>query len=342
MRRMGLLDAVDRAQTRMGKVSYVDATNRELAEMPSNFLSGEVEILRGDLSRILYDATKATTEYVFGDTIASLRETPDSIEVAFDRGAPRRFDFVIGADGLHSNVRALAFGDEREFIRHLGYYLAVLTVPNHLALDRTGRYHNLPGKLAAIYSARDNTEARAFFLFASPAREYDRHDTAEHKRIIADAFADVGWEVPRLLEALADANDLYFDSASQIHLPQWSKGRVALLGDAAHCASPLSGMGTGLAIVGSYMLAGELASASDDHVAAFARYEERMRGYVSKCQAFANRGGAWMAPTSQFAIWRRNVALRALRFVPNGIMMRLAAGPSNAVAIPDYAALPPA
>jgi 2-polyprenyl-6-methoxyphenol hydroxylase-like FAD-dependent oxidoreductase len=336
LRRMGLLDRVLAAQTGMGAVSYVDATGRPIVDLPASFLSGEVEILRGDLGRILYDATAGTTEYVFGDSIASLQETSDGVDVTFERGGSRRFDLVIGADGVHSNVRMLAFGDESELVHHLGYYLAVFSTPNHLGLDHTGRYYNVPGKLAAIYSTRDAQAARAFFLFASPALDVDHHDVAQHKWIVTDAFAGVGWEVPRLLDALTDAGDLYFDSASQVRLPRWSTGRIALLGDAGYCASPLSGMGTGMAIVGAYVLAGELASAGDDHGAAFARYEQRMRPYVTKCHAFADKGGSWMAPSSRLGIWCRNVATRTLRFAPSILLNRIAAGPSNAVALPDY------
>ena len=332
LQRMGVVPALKAVATEMGTVSYVDANNRRLADLPSMFLSGELEVLRGDLSQVLYDATRDRAKYVFGDSITALAESATGVEVIFQRGGPRVFDLVIGADGVHSQVRGLLFGDESQFIRHLGYQLAIFTVPNDLGLDHTGRYYNVPGKLAAVYSARNNTECKASFYFESPPLSVDPFDVAAQKQIVAEVFEGEGWEVPRLLASMRDADDFYFDSISQIHLPQWSKGRVALLGDAACCASPLSGMGTGIAIVGAFILATELQRG--DHATAFARYEARMRPYVAKCQKFGESGGGFMVPGSKLGIWFRNLNMRLLPHVPwRGLIAKMAAGPSNAIAL---------
>ncbi len=335
--RMGLLADVQRAQTNMGAVSFVNDAGRRLASLPAAFMSGEVEILRGDLTLILYAATKDTTRYVFDDSITNLAQQCDGAHVTFERGASAVFDLVVGADGLHSNVRALAFGDESRFIRHLGYYVAIFTVANHLNLDHTGLYYNIPGKLAGIYSARQNTEAKVFLCFASPPLPYDRHDIERQKTIVAETYAGVGWEVPRLLDAMQQADDFYFDSVSQIHIDSWSSGRVALVGDAGYCASPLSGMGTGLAVVGAYVLAGELKAAGGDYHAAFAHYEHAMRNYVARCQKIALGADKGFVPRTRRGIWLRNQAMRGIPYLPwKGVFTADLRKAANAITLKEY------
>ncbi|HEX8006841.1 MAG TPA: FAD-dependent monooxygenase, partial [Trebonia sp.] len=201
LRRMGILADVEREQTHMGDMSYVNAAGKKVATMPS-VASGDLEILRGDLARILYDATKDDTEYLFGDSITTLTEDDEGVWVTFERAAPRRFDLVVGADGLHSNVRTLAFGPDPDPIEHLGLYSAVFTMDNHLGLDHAGLTYVVPGKVACVYSARHNTEAKAMFFFGSPPLPYDRHDIDQQKKIVAEMFDGIGWETPRLLDAM--------------------------------------------------------------------------------------------------------------------------------------------
>src|SRR5205814_2422504 len=165
LERMGLLGDIRRAATEMGAMAFVDARGRQPASMPADVFSRDVEILRGDLTRILYDATRADSEYLFGDSIATLTQHDDRVDVTFECGRERSFDLVVGADGQHSVVRSLGWGDAGS--HHLGYYVAIFTTPNHLRLDRTGRFHSVPGRFAGMYSARQNTEAKAMFYFAS-------------------------------------------------------------------------------------------------------------------------------------------------------------------------------
>ena len=291
--RMGILDEVRRASTRMRGMSFVDSEGKELMRTTEETLTGgptdsdDVELLRDDLTGILHEASRRDTEYLFGDSIASLTQGDERVEVTFERGGARSFDLVIGADGLHSNVRALVFGDESRFIRHLGIYLSVFSVENHLGLDRWQTFHQTPEAMVGIYSARQNTEARAILGFGSPPLDFDHRDADQQKRLIAARFADVGWEAPRLLEAMWEAPDFHFDSMSQIHMECWWKGRIALVGDAGYCGSPLSGQGTSLALVGAYVLAEALEAAGGEHRAAFARYEARMRGFVEQNQDLA-------------------------------------------------------
>jgi 2-polyprenyl-6-methoxyphenol hydroxylase-like FAD-dependent oxidoreductase len=285
--RMGILAEVRGASTGMRGMSFVDGEGKELMSTTAETLTGgptdseDVELMRDDLTDILYEVTRRDTEYLFDDSITGLSQGEDAVEVTFERRAPRTFDLVIGADGLHSNVRGLVFGEESRFISHLGIYLAVFTVPNYLGLDRWQTFHRYAEGMVGIYSARQNAEARAILGFGSPALTFDHRDAGAQKRLVAARMAGAGWEAPRLLEAMWDAPDFHFDSMSQIHLPCWSSGRVALIGDAGYCSSPLSGQGTSLALVGAYVLAGELAAAGGEHRTAFARYEERMREFVA-------------------------------------------------------------
>jgi 2-polyprenyl-6-methoxyphenol hydroxylase-like FAD-dependent oxidoreductase len=323
--------------TGLGEMTYVNEAGKPVAVMKSTVLSGELEVLRGDLVEILYEATRAKVEYLFDDSITALRQEAAGVEVSFERAGSRRFDLVIGADGLHSNVRRLAFGSESQYLHDLGYYTSVFTVENHLGLDHTARFVNVPGKTAGTYSARDNTEAKALFYFASEPLKYDRHDAAAQQRIVADAFAGVGWEVPRLLSGIAGSTDWYFDSVSQIKMPSYSIGRIALAGDAGYCASPLSGMGTSLAIVGAYVLAGELAAADGDHVRGFAEYEERMRGFVEACQKQGRESGRWFVPGSKAFLRLRNLNFKLLPYLPwRKLIDELPLKVGNAIDLPDY------
>jgi len=316
-RRMGILDDVRAASTSMRTASWVDGDNRVIATLPADFFEGRApgddEIMRGDLARILYDRTKDGVEYRFDDSIAALDESPEGVQVTFERGAPRRFDLVIGADGLHSRVRALAFGDESAYLKHLGAYISIYSTPNYLDLDHAELYYGSLDRLVSVYSARNNTEARSLFIFNSPELEYDRRNA---KPVLEQRFSGEGWQTPRLLEFMRDADDFYFDSISLVEMAQWSRGRVALLGDAAYCASPASGQGTGLALVGAYVLAGELKAANGDHIAAFANYETVMRPYVKVNQEFAGKAVKSFTARTRGQLRMRNVMMRLLPYMP--------------------------
>ncbi|GCE10699.1 FAD-dependent monooxygenase [Tengunoibacter tsumagoiensis] len=339
--RMGIMPAIRQALTNQRGMSFVDSSNRPQATMGVELFGGEglvsdFEILRGDLVQILYEATRDTTEYIFHDTITALSENEEGIQVTFEKGQPRIFDLVLGADGLHSTVRQLSFGAESEFSRHLGYYISIFTAANHLQLDRWQLVYNMPGKLAGVYTAHQNSEVKAMFLFASSPLQYDRHNSEEQKKILTRVFANEGWEIPRLLNAMDDAPDFYFDSISLIQMERWSKGRIALVGDAGYCPSPLSGQGTNLALVGAYVLAGELAAAAGEYQTAFARYEEKMRGYVEKNQKAAVDGGKWFIPPTQSMIRLRNLNMRMLPYLPWKGLIARAIQKQTAITLQDY------
>src|SRR5215510_7776701 len=287
LRRMGVHDAVVAASTDMQGALLVDGDGKVLNRMSGDEFGHRVgedlEIVRGTLCQILMDHIP-DAEFIFGDSIRAISQSSDRVRVEFTKNSPREFELVIGADGLHSKVRAIAFGDEARFLRDLGLYLCVYTVPNYLKLDRMEMQYSELGRVAAIWSSRGDANAKACFGFTAPVR-IDLHDRAHQQRVLADVYEGIGWEVPRLLELMPGAHDFYFDAAAQIRMDQWSQGRVALVGDAGYCASPMSGQGTSLALIGAYVLAGELAAASGAYQVAFRQYEKEMRPFVALNQA---------------------------------------------------------
>ncbi|WP_433370069.1 FAD-dependent monooxygenase [Streptosporangium sp. CA-115845] len=301
--RMGILSDVRRCRTRMNGMSMLDGDGNELWRSTEMALSSgrldsdDVELLREDLSLLIHDRTKDDVEYLFGDSITSLTQDERGVRVTFERADARSFDLVVGADGLHSNVRRLAFGPEREFVHHLGTYLSIFSMENYLGLENWQTWFNDGNTGGAIYPVRDNTELRVNLGFhAEEPVTYDHRDVEAQKRLVAERYTDARWEVPRLLKAMWDAPDFYFDSMAQVRVERWSAGRVTLLGDAGYCASPLSGQGTSLALVGAYVLAAELARSG--HEAAFAAYEERMRPWVELNQALVESNRDHSAETS--------------------------------------------
>lgn len=335
--RMGLLSEVQRKQTRIGAITIVDRNNRKVASMPDGFTSGELEVLRGDLAAILHEATREATEYIFDDSIAAIEESAAGVDVLFQGGGRRRFDLVVGADGLHSKLRSVVFGEEARFVRYLGYYVSIFTIPNYLNLDHSGLYYGTPGKKVGIFSGGDPQEAKASFFFASEPLDSSGRDSAQQKKILCEHFQQAGWEVPRLLEWMERAPDFYFDSVSQVKMDRWSAGRSVLLGDAAWCASPLSGMGTGMAVVGAYVLAGELAEAEGDYRVAFERYETLMREFVEKCQGIADGGTDWFVPRTRFRLWLSTQMWKILPYTPwKNMMIEVPLKIGNSIHLKDY------
>jgi 2-polyprenyl-6-methoxyphenol hydroxylase-like FAD-dependent oxidoreductase len=292
MELMGLGDQLRAAGTDMRGMTMLDADGNELFSSTTHTISGgdlsspDVELLRDDLANMLFNATEGV-EYLFDDTITAI----DGTRVTFEKAAPRDFDVIVGADGLHSNVRRLVFGPEERFISHLGMYLAVFTAPNFLNLDRWQIFQQGEVVGGGIMSARGNAECRVYMGFNGEV-DFDHRDVEAQRRLIAEKFADAGWEWQTALKHMWEAPDFHFDSMSQIRMDTWSKDNVVLLGDAGYCGSPMSGQGTSMALVGAYVLAGEL---RDNQATAFGRYEAILRPYVTANQdmALRNREGGW-------------------------------------------------
>ncbi|WP_394769244.1 FAD-dependent monooxygenase [Lacisediminihabitans sp.] len=339
---MGLMDRVKAVSLDQRGIAFVGSRGKVDAWVPKGLFGGEgfvseIEVLRGDLGRLLYDATMPEVEYLFDDTITGIAEDAEGVQVSFETAAARRFDLVVGADGLHSRVRALAFGEESEFVRPLNCYTAWFTASADFALDGWYLMHNAPGGLvASVRPGRVAGEAKAGFSFRSAPLEFDRRDIAAQKDIVASRFERDGWLTPALLGTLRDSTDFSFDSLGQVHLDHWSRGRIVLLGDAGYCPTPLTGLGTSLALVGAWVLAGELAQADGDHSVAFRRYDEVMRPYVTQGQELAPGGVASFAPISALAIALRNASMRWMGRWPMRPMMAKQFAKAGGIALPTY------
>src|SRR6266511_835389 len=318
--RMGIMARVRAVRADERGLGFVDSAGRRVASMPAERFGGEgivaeIEIMRGDLTRILFEATRQEAEYLFGDRIVELTQ---------------------GGDGVHSGVRALAFGPETDYVRHLGAYTSYFTVPDPGDLDAWFLMYNAPGgRVAGIRPERGGT-AKASLSFLAKPLEYERHNVRQQQQILANAFAGVGWRVPALLDAMWDAPDLYFDAICQVHVERWWRGRVALLGDSGYCGSPLTGLGTSVSLVGAYVLAGELAATPDDHEAAFGRYQEAMRTYVAQAQKLPPGGVNGFAPRSRAMISLRNLSMRTMTAWPMRSILSKQFQKAEGITLKDY------
>jgi 2-polyprenyl-6-methoxyphenol hydroxylase-like FAD-dependent oxidoreductase len=344
--RMGIHNAVVAASTDMQGALLVDKDGTVVKEMTGDAFGHRVgedlEIVRGTLCQILMDHI-SDAEFIFGDSIRAIAQSSDGVQVEFSKNSPREFDLVIGADGLHSNVRAIVFGDESPFVRDLGLYLCVYTVPNYLKLDRLEMQYSELGRVAAIWSSRGDGNAKACFGFVAPS-VIDLRNRAQQQQVLTSVYQGVGWEVPKLLSMIPAAPDYYFDAAAQIRMEQWSQGRVVLVGDASYCASPMSGQGTSLALIGAYVLAGELAAASGNYRTAFDRYEKEMRPFVTLNQDLGLKSAKLMRSkeNKNVVTWLLEQAMRLapgrlLEFFINRSTRRIHEA-ANAITLKHYSA----
>ncbi|GAA5095125.1 FAD-dependent monooxygenase [Microbacterium yannicii] len=309
--RMGVLDAVEAEQTARTDWRMVDAADRVRAVVPGEFIGGDLEILRGDLTGILHRESAGDAQYVFDDEIVAMTENASGVDVAFAGRPAERFDLVVGADGVHSAVRRLRFGPEPDFVQPLGCYYAVASgeVPldgleTRLPDGRSVAYgYSTPGRLTLL----GGQKAPNLFVFRAERADYDRRDVSSQRRFLTDAYAGVGWRVPAALEAVATASDFYLDALTRTRMSTFTRGRTALVGDAGY-ANTLGGFGTGLALVGAYVLAGELVRARGDHETALAAYDRRMRTPTKIART--GNAGPFLAPASTWRIGMRDWSFR--------------------------------
>jgi len=340
VRRMGLESKIRAASTGEKGLRFVDARGATKAAFPAGTsntdgFTAELEILRGELARILHDETRDGVEYIFGDFITGLDEHEGCITASFAKGDARNFDLVIVADGLRSRTRSLVFGDEPE-IRELGLYIAYLTIPRAASDDAWWRWYNAPGGRTVQLRPDNVGTTRAMLSFMSTTRGYEQLDPDEQKQLLHRVFADAGWEAPRVLSALEGSAEFYFDAVGQVRAPQWSRGRVALVGDAGYCPSPISGMGTSLALVGAYVLASEL-SRHQDHARAFASYEQTMRPYVRQAQKLPPGTPRLAHPKTKLGIAVFDMGLRlAARLSASGIGSKQLSPPADEIVLPAH------
>lgn len=311
--KMGVLGQIRERRIDMSeRVQFVDSNGAVVAEPPRDLINDsadDTEIPREDLTNILYNHLGPSVELRFGESVAELDDDDRGVDVRFASGAVDRYDLVVGADGMHSAVRELTFGPEHQFLHHLGFYTALAALPEYTPAGRINPMYNYPGHLAGIATYNDN--ALAVLMFRSPWIDYDYHDLAAQKRILAEAYAGhTEWRVPELVDAARRDPELYFDSVSQIHMPTWHRGQVVLVGDAAHCASPLSGRGTSLALTGAWFLGQALRDHPTDLGPALEQYEDDQRPHATRSQATAAPGGELLVPATQDQIDARNRNLK--------------------------------
>jgi 2-polyprenyl-6-methoxyphenol hydroxylase-like FAD-dependent oxidoreductase len=358
-RRMGIEDDIRQLTTGEQGTRFIGLGGTVVAEFPagssdSGGATAELEILRGDLAKLLVSQTEGTIEYRYGDRITALTEQAggDSVTVGFEHAPDEQFDLVVAADGIRSSTRRLAI-DKGVSIRSLGMDTTYLTIPRIPGDDDWWRWYNAPGGRTVTLrpDAVGTIRATLSFLTDSADASDERRTADEQRSLLRDRFADAGWQAQRVLDALDDAQDLYFESIGQVKADTWSRGRVALLGDAAYCASPISGMGTSLALVGAYVLAGELA-AHVHHADAFRGYERIMRPYVAQAQQLPPGAPRLANPKSALGIRAFDLALsigssRLLKTVTSlgsgsgrgSIADRLFAPPADKIELPDYSHL---
>ncbi len=318
-KRMGLEQAIWEARTDIRKAQFVDDSGKIIKETTPDLCGvrseGDLEIVRGKLCEILFNHI-GDVKIIFGDSIKSIAEDENGVRVAFEKNEPQVFDLVIGADGVHSRVRKLCFdeGEASHFLRELGLYISFYSIPNFLHLDRVEIEYHSAKRFVIVYCPRDGL-AKVGFAFSSPQPEFDLRDQNQQREFLHQAFAHAGWETPRLLSFIKETSDFYFDCMAQIHMPNWTKGRIALVGDAGYAVSPVSGQGNSVALVGAYVLAGELAQAQGDYQKAFQQYEENLRVFVEKNQKLAQMNVTLME--GKDSTFLTSIVVRLLRSLAN-------------------------
>ena len=339
--KMGLIPRLRELSYQVRELRFVDREARTSASLSVDALARlthgrYITVRRSDLAATIYGALDGTVETLFGDSVASIEEAGACVRVGFDHAPPREADLVIGADGLHSRVRQLVIGPDRGIEVPLGYHVAAFEVEGYRPRDELVYLgYGVPGRQIYRFSMRED---KTLFLFVfrheylpaeSPANDQER------KSVLTNVFADVGWECPQILAALASVGSIYFDRASQIRLDRWTKGRTALVGDAAACVSLLAGQGSILAMAEAYLLADELRNCGDDYGAAFARYEQRMMPFLARKQRSAAKFASSFAPKTAFGITFRNLVLWLLR-LPFVVDFFFGRELRDQVELPDY------
>ncbi|KAE8453545.1 hypothetical protein EG329_010406 [Mollisiaceae sp. DMI_Dod_QoI] len=292
VQRLGLEDIIRSKTTDEEGIEFVTEKGKQIASFPVNkeigmSFTSDIEILRGELALIFYHAStkKKETEYIFGDHVTEIEDSGKKVQVTLDSGKKLEFDLIIGADGMNSKTRRIAFPKIKNPLKSLGQYIAFFTIPYQDSDGTFARWYNAPGGRSIFLRPDKIGCTRAYLaVMSSVPAGYEKMNEEEQKKMFRDLFSDAGWEVSRVLDGMDKTDDWYMQEIAQVKMPTWHQGRVALVGDAAYAPSPISGMGTSLAIVGAYVLAGEIVTNGADYEQAFKNYEEKMRGYVDKAQ----------------------------------------------------------
>ena len=312
---MGLHGAIRELRTQLRGMSTLDEQGNEIERTEERTFSAgrldsnDIEIFRDDLCRLLMEQAGDRVHYIMGDSIRALVQDDDGVTVSFQHRTDARFDLVVGADGVYSNVRKLAFAHEDAFVKPLGVVLALFSTPNLIGLDHWQLIHRDEGLGCVIYPSRDHQQLRVSVGFGADGLQVSRDDVLAQKAIVAAKSTSLGGMFRPLIDAMQDTGQFYFNELAQIHMSSWSQGRVVLAGDAAHCASPFSGQGTSLALVGALVLARELERTPTDMARAFAAYEQRMRPFVDLNQALVDLERRGHVPDEQLTRAKNGIVL---------------------------------
>jgi 2-polyprenyl-6-methoxyphenol hydroxylase-like FAD-dependent oxidoreductase len=311
--RMGIVPELRRRGYVFTEARVVDRDGRSVASLkPAAIMeSGEryVSITRSDLAAAIYAALGGAAELVLGDTVAALSDQGDRVRASFESGRAEDFDLVVGADGLHSRVRRLAFGPDADYENYLGIVVAAFESDGYRPRDeRAAMMHAEVGFQVLRVSLRDD---RTLFLLSVRHDGAVPHDRDAQRRLLCSKLAGSGWETPAILDVMPTATSFYFDSVSQIRMPSWARGRVALVGDAAACPSFLAGQGSALAMVEGYTLAAEIARCAD-HRQAFDAYQQRLFRLVRSKQDAALGLGVAFAPANRFQLLVRDAVMKLM------------------------------
>lgn len=316
VKRMGLFDAIKERSLPPRPTEFRDANDvTQAASLPQTSADGEpvdgYEIDRDVLLDLLFNKIDGEVEFMFGNKVESLAESDEGVRVSFVDGSQGLFSLVFGCDGNHSAIRKMWFGPEATFSHFMGLYFSICIVDGLIVQPNTTQIYNEPGKSVMLNSYEHKTDIVLCFR-SDQEIPYDYRDVAAQRKIILDHFSDAGWRVPALLKMVEHAGDFYFDKMSQVKMPSWTKGRVALVGDAAYCASPAAGMGGSLAIVGAAALADAMQQHPQDMASAFREYNERLRPFIQEVQDGAVKFGAeTFVPSTAEAIRARNEQMAA-------------------------------
>lgn len=316
--KMGLLPDLANADLNIPEVTIVNEKGKRKCGINYKklikMMNGRAfTLLRSDLSRVIFDHLEKDIDIIFGDSITAIEQSPGKIDVTFKSGHKDTYDLVVGADGLHSKVRSLVFGEESQFEKFYGYYTSSYTIENNLLEGSAFLMYNVPGKQTAIYSTEKSKTTTTFFIFSSPQKiSFPHHHIETQQEILRNEFKNVGWKCADLLSKMDTAPDFYFDVVSQIQMDKWSNDRVVLVGDAGCCPSLLSGQGSTLAMVGAYILAGELKEANGNYKIAFERYESIFKPFIIGKQKTAQGFAKSFVPKSGFGIWMRNLGIQLM------------------------------
>jgi len=342
--RIGLMPECQKVTLSQRGIAMVAADGRFLATMPVDAFDGEgiiseIEILRGDMSNVLLEASMPNVDHRFGDRITELTQDDQGVDVVLASGGRERYDLLIGADGVSSGVRRLIFGESG--FTPFGLVTSWFTVPDPGDLDDWYLMFNAPGgRTASIRPGRVAGEAKAALSARVAAGERLPRDAAGRQAFWDARFAGVGWRVPRLLEQMGSADDVAFSPVGQVKLPRWSRGRVTLIGDAAACPSPLTGLGTSVALVQAYVLAGELAARTrwdaKDLAEAMERYEQICRPYVTQAQELPPGGVGGYAPRTATMIRLRTLSMAMMSRWPMRPILQRQFDKAGDIDLPSY------